>query len=132
MEDVTAGTLGAEQDKQEEERNEKLKGVVDHSKVEADIAAAKQIAAKVTCNPSMTIWMPACPPHPYLPSPPRAVSDVAPSACQWSCDAFDSLHAARRRLRYSCRHADQASLLPVATCSGKQSHQGYRGSRRGT
>ena len=52
MEDVTAGTLGAEQDKQEEERNEKLKGVVDHSKVEADIEAAKQVAAKVTCSRS--------------------------------------------------------------------------------
>ena len=48
MEDVTASTLGAEQDKQEEEKQEKLKGVVDHSKVEADIAAAKSAAAKVT------------------------------------------------------------------------------------
>jgi len=71
MEDVTAGSLGAEQDKQEEERNEKLKGVVDHSKVEADIAAAKQVAAKVTSSRSTVIWIAACPPHPRLPPRPK-------------------------------------------------------------
>ena len=67
MEDVTAGSLGAEQDKQEEERNEKLKGVVDHSKVEADIAAAKQVAAKVTSNALLSFI--ARHPHPPLPPP---------------------------------------------------------------
>ena len=43
---MTASTLDAQQDKQDEAKQEKLKGV-DHSKVEADIAAAKQSAAQV-------------------------------------------------------------------------------------
>lgn len=47
VDDVTASSLGAQVDKDNADRSEKLRGVADHSKVEADIAAAKLLAAKV-------------------------------------------------------------------------------------
>ena len=60
---MTASTLGAQQDKKDEEQQEKLKGV-DYSKVEADIAAAKQTAAQVNvCWHSIAPFPPPPPPH---------------------------------------------------------------------
>ena len=44
---VTAASLGAQADKDDAQRSEKLRGVADHSKVEAEIAAAKLVASKV-------------------------------------------------------------------------------------
>lgn len=52
IDDVTARSLGASVDKDNAERSEKLRGVADHSKVEADIAAAKELAVKVPFSPS--------------------------------------------------------------------------------
>lgn len=43
---VTAASLGAQADKDDAQRSEKLRGVADHSKVEAEIAAAKLVASK--------------------------------------------------------------------------------------
>ena len=46
VDEVTASSLNAQADKDDAQRDEKRRGVADHSKVEADIAAAKQVAAK--------------------------------------------------------------------------------------
>lgn len=57
VDSVTASSLGAQADKDEAQRSEKLRGVADHSKVQSEIAAAKLVAAKV-------------PPLPHSPFPP--------------------------------------------------------------